>query len=603
MALVELTRDGDNEAYTELWQRHEHALRGAIGVFTNQDPDDIAQEAFVRVYEQIRGGRGPATAFRAYLLGAARNIAIDSATRGAAKAEVSGFEESTFEALVPVVPDSGERVLRNEFTRDVFSSLPLRWQEVLWYREVEDLPVKEVAKYLGISPNSTSALIKRAREGFTKAWVAASLVPGRNLPPECSWALNRLHDRSSTMPSAATRKLRRHLNTCKRCAILSEEANHLHKRLALVLFPAVLGLSGAEHYRAWLQRAGEVTSPAMAQALPVKDTTRGRFAHTARVAGLSTPRAIAPLAILSISAIAIALLTSFPVQRELNPTESTQPQRSNSDSGTSEGEREKKEGTRHPSSHLDGDYTTESSEVPIEEAANTTIWAAQEATKPDFQVPSIPNNTGTAVPDSIVPVEDPMLPHPGPSENVSDLLASTLEAAPTDGVEVGVYPNLLGKGEPGATVHLTVYNENGEARAAEVSVSNSGVWTFTPSELRGQLTVVASQTFQRNGVQVEQRPTTIGTFAVGNGLHLRVIADGPNSSIVRATNFGPTETPNQVLNLESPTLGIIVTAHRWTSPRVVEVRLPYSRAALEGIEYWQGDTAQGPRRVWIRHER
>ena len=173
LALVERARDGSERAFAELWRRHHGAVIAATRSFTGYDAEDITQEAFARVFAQIRDGEGPTVAFRAYLARTARNVAIDMARRGDAHAAGDDIDE-----LAGARPDHSDAVMDNVALRSAFASLPTRWQEVLWYRDVEDLPVKECARFVGMSENATTALIKRAREGLKQAWIVANVDAG-----------------------------------------------------------------------------------------------------------------------------------------------------------------------------------------------------------------------------------------------------------------------------------------------------------------------------------------------------------------------------------------------------------------------------------------
>jgi DNA-directed RNA polymerase specialized sigma24 family protein len=52
-----------------------------------------------------------------------------------------------------------------------FLSLPPRWQQALWYIEVDGMPFGDAAQLLGLSANSTPALVHRAREGLHNAYL------------------------------------------------------------------------------------------------------------------------------------------------------------------------------------------------------------------------------------------------------------------------------------------------------------------------------------------------------------------------------------------------------------------------------------------------
>ncbi|MFX5517661.1 hypothetical protein ABTD52_18110, partial [Acinetobacter baumannii] len=68
-------------------------------------------------------------------------------------------------------------------TASAFRSLPTRWQEALWYSEVENLKPRHFAPLLGLAPNAASALVVRARQGFRDAWIAQQLKTADS--PDC----------------------------------------------------------------------------------------------------------------------------------------------------------------------------------------------------------------------------------------------------------------------------------------------------------------------------------------------------------------------------------------------------------------------------------
>ena len=73
------------------------------------------------------------------------------------------------EADDPVADDSHQRVADDEDAQIVlraFRSLPHRWQQVLWLAEVDEEPRPAIATHLKMSPNSVSALLRRARHGL-----------------------------------------------------------------------------------------------------------------------------------------------------------------------------------------------------------------------------------------------------------------------------------------------------------------------------------------------------------------------------------------------------------------------------------------------------
>ncbi|MEV8273271.1 sigma-70 family RNA polymerase sigma factor [Microbacterium sp. NPDC077184] len=263
--LIAAVRGGDDAAYGRLWARHHAAARAAaVAVTATFDPDDLVQEAFASILSALRRGKGPQGAFRPYLLASVRNIAASWGRRHREDAHDAFDEEPD-----PRGSDAdAERALDRGFTGAAFASLPPRWQEVLWYGEVEQLKTAEVARILGMTPNATAQLASRAREGLRQAWVQAHLR-GLADHPECRATVAAL---GGYTRGRGTRRERRrieaHLVGCTRCFIVAEEARDVSGRLGAVLLPPVLG-AGAASYGAWAQGGGTALAAEAAAGLPV----------------------------------------------------------------------------------------------------------------------------------------------------------------------------------------------------------------------------------------------------------------------------------------------------------------------------------------------
>ena len=180
--LIAQARAGSGEAFEELWRRHAEAgCRVAAGFTRSSDPEDLVQEAYLRIYSTLQRGKGPNGAFRPYLYQTIRNIAI---TWSAKPVELS----ITFLAELPDVSETPGKTLGTSLIADAFRSLPDRWQTVLWYSEVEGLRRAEIAPLLGIDVDAVSALAYRAREGLRRAWLQMHMN-AETVPREYSWAV------------------------------------------------------------------------------------------------------------------------------------------------------------------------------------------------------------------------------------------------------------------------------------------------------------------------------------------------------------------------------------------------------------------------------
>jgi RNA polymerase sigma factor (sigma-70 family) len=242
--LITRVRGGDLQAYGTLFDRHrEAAHRLARQLVRGPDSDDLVAEAFTKVLSVLMSGAGPDIAFRAYLLTAVRRLHIDR-MREAARVEPSDdleqFDPGT--AFEDPAIDGFER----SAAARAFSSLPERWQLVLWHLEVEGQKPAEIAPLLGLGANSVSALAYRAREGLRQAYLQMHLADG--VGERCRWTTEHLgaHVRDGLSRRDGA-KVAEHLDECHRCAGLYLELSEINSNLAALLAPAVLGGSAAAY--------------------------------------------------------------------------------------------------------------------------------------------------------------------------------------------------------------------------------------------------------------------------------------------------------------------------------------------------------------------
>ncbi|MGN7186964.1 sigma-70 family RNA polymerase sigma factor [Microbacterium enclense] len=299
--LIAATRDGDKDAYGILWERHRRAALAAATAITSAfDADDLVQEAFVSIYLAILRGKGPEAAFRPYLFAAIRNTA---AKWGRKQREIPTDEVEDVPSSESA-DDEAERELDRSLTATAFRSLPARWQEVLWYVEVEGRKPAAIGAVLGMTANSVAQLSVRAREGLREAWVQAHL---RTLSEdsECRWVVPRLaaFAREKTSRRDGIR-IDAHLLDCPQCAAVLDEAGNVNRRLAFVLLPLVLGMSATAGYAAY----GQVKTGSVSQ--PTGALSRGRDIVTSVAIGskvaLASLVAAAALAGGGLTALAIA---------------------------------------------------------------------------------------------------------------------------------------------------------------------------------------------------------------------------------------------------------------------------------------------------------
>ncbi|MEU8683744.1 sigma-70 family RNA polymerase sigma factor [Streptomyces sp. NPDC048611] len=246
-------RAGDDSAYEELYRRHAPAVRRyARGCCRDvHTAEDLTGEVFARTLQAVRGGAGPESAVRAYLLTTVRRVAASwaqSARREQLVEDFAVFAVSSAGASGDdAAPDLGAEVrAMQEAERSMavraFRSLPERYQTVLWHTAVEDESPSEVAPLLGLTANATAVLAHRAREGLRQAYLQAHVSQSLTAGGDCARYADRLGAYArGGLRMRAERGLRKHLDDCPRCRLAALEVADVNQRIGALLPVAFIG--------------------------------------------------------------------------------------------------------------------------------------------------------------------------------------------------------------------------------------------------------------------------------------------------------------------------------------------------------------------------
>ncbi|MFC4223773.1 RNA polymerase sigma factor [Lysinibacter cavernae] len=220
MKLVSAYRDGDQAAAKELYDLYFlDALRLARASAPSLDvAEELASEAFTRVLEVIRRGKGPTDNFRQYLVKVVRNYAADYYRDSSRMQSVDNIGD-----YVDAEPQLNEAGLELETGESeiihAFLRLPERWKQVIFIRDIEGRSVAECAELLGIKPPAASVLYMRARDGLRKEYVTElALVAAQAASGPC---IDYAHDLARLAIGSTKRRqsssLPQHLLTCAAC--------------------------------------------------------------------------------------------------------------------------------------------------------------------------------------------------------------------------------------------------------------------------------------------------------------------------------------------------------------------------------------------------
>ncbi|QIK63255.1 sigma-70 family RNA polymerase sigma factor [Leucobacter viscericola] len=265
--LLERHRSGDSAAFGLLFNKHrDRAYHYAFKYVNSEDrADDLVLEAFTRILETIRRGKGPTVSMGHYLASTIRNIAITNGANDRAETPsdphelAERYEREQFE-------DSGSTA---GWLAEAFNTLSARSQRVLWFRAIENLPSQQVAKEIGVSTSSASRIYQEAaselREHFVDVSVNASPDPAcREFAPllrEMAEQKRRVRGKD------LNQKLQDHLNSCPYCSIVATRLGASDRVLLSLIFLAGLGALAADALRSTPASAATMLPVALKVAL------------------------------------------------------------------------------------------------------------------------------------------------------------------------------------------------------------------------------------------------------------------------------------------------------------------------------------------------
>jgi RNA polymerase sigma-70 factor (ECF subfamily) len=166
--LVRRAQDGDLDAYTVLVRRYRERIYQTIFRFTrnHDDTDDLAQETFLRAFQQLRRFRRR-SGFYTWIYRIALNLSFNHLKKRKKEmgrqefaSRVPGLEKAT-QADPEAI--SGARELRSRLVGAV-DSLPLPFRSAFSLVVFQGLTHGQAARVLGCSENTVSWRMHKARK-------------------------------------------------------------------------------------------------------------------------------------------------------------------------------------------------------------------------------------------------------------------------------------------------------------------------------------------------------------------------------------------------------------------------------------------------------
>lgn len=155
-------------ATTTLWREYSPSVAGFARGRGARDPDDLASDVFLAVFEQLKSFTGTESEFRSFIFSIAyRRLVDEMRQRGRRGETVEWVPEQDLRSQPSAEDDAAER-FSEASVQSLLDSLPVDQRNVMMLRIVSDLTVEQIAEVLGKRPGAVKALQRRALESLRK---------------------------------------------------------------------------------------------------------------------------------------------------------------------------------------------------------------------------------------------------------------------------------------------------------------------------------------------------------------------------------------------------------------------------------------------------
>jgi RNA polymerase sigma-70 factor, ECF subfamily len=183
--LVDRLVDGSEEAFEFFVDQYYPRLYRFAYLRVASDPEvtqDVVQGTFEKVIPNLGSYRGEAALFTWLCTFCRYEIAAYWKRRGKMAPEVALVEDApavraALDSLAALAEGSDAIVARRELARLVRTTLdrlPVHYGNALDWKYIQDLPVAEIAKRLGISDKAAESVLTRARQAFRDGFGAVA---------------------------------------------------------------------------------------------------------------------------------------------------------------------------------------------------------------------------------------------------------------------------------------------------------------------------------------------------------------------------------------------------------------------------------------------
>jgi RNA polymerase sigma-70 factor (ECF subfamily) len=170
IALVELARQGDSEAFGQLYDHYHASVYRFLYYRVGSVPlaEDLTAETFFRALRSMSSFRWQGKDFGAWLMTIARNLTTDHFKAGRTRLETTTEDMSALDTTTEGPEGAVLASLTNEALLEALSELPTEQRECLVMRFLQGLSIAETAEVLGRSAGAVKQLQLRGVRNLAK---------------------------------------------------------------------------------------------------------------------------------------------------------------------------------------------------------------------------------------------------------------------------------------------------------------------------------------------------------------------------------------------------------------------------------------------------
>jgi RNA polymerase sigma-70 factor (ECF subfamily) len=181
-ALLDRCRQGDELAWEALIRQYQSRVYSVTYHYVGnaEDARDLAQETFIRIYRTL--DRVEAETLLPWILRVARNAAVDFLRRRGARPpsqDLAAEDLPSLRSLTPGPEEECSRLDRKRLVQRALARLTRLNREIIILKEIQEMPLQEIAAFLGVPLGTVKSRSNRARIELGQTLVAMTRAGAR----------------------------------------------------------------------------------------------------------------------------------------------------------------------------------------------------------------------------------------------------------------------------------------------------------------------------------------------------------------------------------------------------------------------------------------